>query len=110
MDSQLLSNSSTRIWFCETRINIRTFPLEGEGLLVTEFRKQTDEERRDLSAKLRAARDEAGLYQYEAARLLGISQSVLSEIESGERRLDVAELRALAKLYNKDPAWFLRVE
>lgn len=77
-------------------------------MVITHFRKQTAQERQAISAKLRQAREEAGLKQMHAAKLLNIPQSILSEVESGERRLDVAELKLLAKVYKKDPAWFLR--
>lgn len=73
------------------------------------FRKATDAERQALSAKLVLAREEAGLLQRDAARELGISPSVLCAVEQGQRRIDMAELIALAKLYGKDIGWFVSV-
>ncbi len=56
--------------------------------------------------KLRQARVEAGLTQVEAAEKLGKPQSYVSKCESGERRVDVVELKRLAKLYRKPLAYF----
>lgn len=51
----------------------------------------------------------AGLTQREVAQRLNLpSHSVISELENGQRRLDMVELEVLASLYGKDPAWFLR--
>lgn len=44
---------------------------------------------------LRSVRLEAGLTQVDVARNLGVHQSYVSKYESGERRLDVIELRAI---------------
>ncbi len=43
---------------------------------------------------LRNAREDAGLTQTEVAERLGQTQSFVSKVERGERRLDVVELRA----------------
>lgn len=48
---------------------------------------------RAFRALLREARLEAGLRQQDVADRLGVPQSVVSKIESGERRLDDVELR-----------------
>lgn len=53
------------------------------------------------------ARKVACLTQLEAARALGIPQSRLSRIETGERRLDVIELDEIAKLYKKPLTYFV---
>jgi transcriptional regulator with XRE-family HTH domain len=44
--------------------------------------------------QLRNAREEKGLTQTEVAERLGQTQSFVSKVERGERRLDVVELRA----------------
>ena len=49
--------------------------------------------------RLRAARSKAGLTQTEAARRIGKPQSYVSKCESGERRVDVVELKAFARIY-----------
>lgn len=43
---------------------------------------------------LRKARESKGLTQTEVAERLGQTQSFVSKVERGERRLDVVELRA----------------
>lgn len=49
--------------------------------------------------RLREARERAGLSQEHAARRLGRGQSFVSKCESGERRVDVVELKAFARIY-----------
>ncbi len=50
-------------------------------------------EYQQLCALLRRLRQEAGLTQVQVAERLGVPQSFVSKYESGERRLDVIELR-----------------
>lgn len=50
-----------------------------------------------LRRVLRALRREKKLTQAELAERLGVPQSYVSKYEAGERRLDLAELEALAK-------------
>jgi transcriptional regulator with XRE-family HTH domain len=57
---------------------------------------------------LREARLEAGLTQLQVARALHQHQSFISKCESGERRVDVVELRGLAQLYQKPVTYFLK--
>jgi hypothetical protein len=49
----------------------------------------------------------AGLTQVDAARGLRRHQSFVSKCEAGERRVDVIELEAFAKLYRKPLSFFL---
>jgi transcriptional regulator with XRE-family HTH domain len=56
----------------------------------------TSEQRR-LQALLRQIRIDAGLKQSELAERLGQSQSFVSKYESGERRLDLLELRQICE-------------
>lgn len=44
--------------------------------------------------QLRNAREEKGLTQTEVAERLGKTQSFVSKVERGERRIDIVELRA----------------
>jgi len=57
--------------------------------------------------RLRAARHQAGLTQAEVARRLGRTQAFVSKCESGERRVDVVELAAFARLYSKELKFFV---
>ncbi len=50
-----------------------------------------------LCAVLRQLRRDAGLTQVEVAARLDVPQSFVSKYESGERRLDVIELRHVAE-------------
>lgn len=58
-------------------------------------------------SRLKKARLELGLKQEDVADKLGKPQSFISKIECGERRLDIAELKELAKLYKKDITCFI---
>jgi len=64
-------------------------------------------EYRKFLKRLQAARMEAGLTQEEVAKLLGKPQSFISKSESGERRVDVVELRHFAEIYQKPVTYFL---
>jgi transcriptional regulator with XRE-family HTH domain len=61
----------------------------------------------DFLKRLRQARRDAGLTQVEVAKRLGRSQSFITKAENGERRLDVIELRAFARIYRKRASYFL---
>ncbi|MEA2901396.1 MAG: hypothetical protein QOH36_1283 [Actinomycetota bacterium] len=54
-------------------------------------------EHRRLVKLLRELREAAGLRQVELANRLGRNQSFVSKYESGERRLDLVELRAICE-------------
>ena len=58
--------------------------------------------------KLRKAREEAGLTQVEVAKKLKRPQSHVSNVESGQQRVDVVELQRFAKLYGKDINYFIK--
>jgi len=64
-------------------------------------------EYRRLLERLRAARKDAGLKQVEVANELGVAQSIVSKCESGERRIDAIELKALADLYGVTVTYLL---
>jgi transcriptional regulator with XRE-family HTH domain len=65
-------------------------------------------EHRSLVERLKRARKEAGLDQAGAAKALGITQSAISKIESGQRRVDLVQLRAFAKIYRKKIDYFIK--
>ncbi|PIV13254.1 hypothetical protein COY65_01980 [Candidatus Jorgensenbacteria bacterium CG_4_10_14_0_8_um_filter_39_13] len=62
---------------------------------------------KEIIERLKTARIEAGLAQQEVADKLGKPQSYISKIESGERRLDVAELKKLSEVYKKPVSYFV---
>jgi transcriptional regulator with XRE-family HTH domain len=74
---------------------------------ITQWRSQTDIERRKLAERLRQAREDVSLTQRDVAQRLIVSQSTISEIENGQRRIDMAELIILAVLYGKTASQFL---
>ena len=60
-----------------------------------------------LTAKLRSARQEAGLTQVKAGKLLKKPQAYVSKIERGERGVDAVELAEFAKVYGKELNYFV---
>mgnify|MGYP001569389251 FL=1 len=58
--------------------------------------------------KLRKARLGAGLTQTQVAKKIGRPQSHISNIESGQQRVDIIELKRFAKLYGKAINYFLK--
>ena len=63
--------------------------------------RNLDQRRERLLDLLQEARRERKLSQYLVAKLLGITQTEVSRIECGKRRLDAVELETLATLYGK---------
>ena len=57
---------------------------------------------------LRGVRVEAGLTQSELASRLGTDQTFISKYESGERRLDILELREVCQVIGADFVTFIR--
>lgn len=60
-----------------------------------------------LIARLKQARIDRKLNQVQVAKSLGTSQSHISKVESGQRRLDVIQLEEFAKLYGKTLSYFV---
>ena len=63
---------------------------------------------KELVEKLRKARREAQLDQKQTAKLLGTTQSYVSKLESGQRRVNVVQLKELAKVYKKSLSYFVK--
>ena len=61
-----------------------------------------------LVEQLKKARIEAGLDQEKVAELLGKTQSFISKIEAGQRRIDVVQLKEFAKTYKKSLDYFIK--
>jgi transcriptional regulator with XRE-family HTH domain len=57
--------------------------------------------------RLRKARIDAGLTQVRVAAALGRPTSYISKCELGERRVDVVELVAFARLYRRPLKYFV---
>jgi len=61
-----------------------------------------------LINKLIKARKERKLRQEDVAKLLGRTQSFISKIEAGQRRVDIVQLKEFAKIYKKDLDFFIK--
>ena len=64
-------------------------------------------QQKKLLVLLRAVRVEAGLTQSELASRLGTDQTFISKYESGERRLDILELREVCEVIGIDFVAFI---
>jgi transcriptional regulator with XRE-family HTH domain len=76
---------------------------------MNELALQKDEdavERRRLGDRLKEARKYLGLRQEEVATYLKIPRTALTDIESGQRRVEAIELSRLARLYRQPVAFF----
>lgn len=63
---------------------------------------------KNIVQRLKQARKESGLDQKEVAVLLNRSQSYLSKLESGQRRIDIVQLKELANIYKKPIDYFIK--
>src|ERR1039458_9649568 len=64
----------------------------------------------EVGERLRIARESAGISQVVAAAEIKVARTTLIAIEKGQRRVRLAELQQLAKLYNKSVNALLRRE
>ncbi len=60
-----------------------------------------------IAARLRAAREQAGLSQGQVANLLGFQRPSISEIEAGRRRVAADEITRFAEIYNVSVSWLV---
>ena len=58
--------------------------------------------------RLRKARLEAGLTQVQVAKKLKRPQSHISNVESGQQRVDIVELKRFADMYGKPITYFVK--
>jgi transcriptional regulator with XRE-family HTH domain len=58
--------------------------------------------------RLKKAREDTGLTQVQVAKKLGSTQAYISKVESGQLRVDVAQLKEFAKIYRKDIQYFVK--
>jgi transcriptional regulator with XRE-family HTH domain len=70
-------------------------------------RNDYNKKRRYLSYKLIEAREKARLSQKQVAESKIVSQTELSKIENGSRRVDFLILIELAKIYNQPITFFI---
>jgi transcriptional regulator with XRE-family HTH domain len=64
------------------------------------------DERQALAQRLREAREYLGFSQEEVAQSLNIPRSALSNIETGQRRVEAVELKRFAALYRRPLGFF----
>ena len=63
-----------------------------------------------LAARLRLAREQAGLSQGQAAKLMKVHRPTISEIEAGRRRVQAGEVTEFAKHYHVSVGWLIGEE
>lgn len=67
---------------------------------------ESDAERRRMGEKLRQAREYVGYSQDEVANFLRVPRTAITNIESGQRKVDALELKRLAELYRQPATHF----
>ena len=65
------------------------------------------DEHKKLIERLIKARADAKLRQEDAAKLLKKTQSFISKLESGQRRVDLVQIKNFAKIYDKSISYFI---
>jgi len=63
---------------------------------------------KESSVAVALAREEKKLRQEYVAKLLGRTQSYISKIEAGQRRIDLIQLKEFAKIYKKKLDFFIK--
>jgi transcriptional regulator with XRE-family HTH domain len=66
---------------------------------VADLYRSLQKDHREVVKRLIRARQEAGLRQEDVARKLGVTQSHVSDIEAGSRRIDLILLSTLSRIY-----------
>jgi transcriptional regulator with XRE-family HTH domain len=62
---------------------------------------------KEIGRKIQQAREEKGLTQVELAQALGVTQAGLSNYELGKRRLYLNQIERIARILEKDIAFFI---
>jgi transcriptional regulator with XRE-family HTH domain len=65
-----------------------------------------DDDRKALGERLRQAREYLGFSQDQVATVLSVPRSALSLMETGQRKVEVLELKKLAALYKRPVGHF----
>jgi len=66
-----------------------------------------DESSTTLANRLRLAREQSGLSQGQAAKLMSLHRPTISEIEAGRRKVSTEEISAFARHYGVTVTWLL---
>jgi len=66
------------------------------------------EDHKYLIQQLKKARKEAKLEQLDVARKLSKTQSYVSKIEAGQRRIDIVQLKKFGQIYKKEISFFIK--
>lgn len=67
----------------------------------------SNQQRNEMAARLREAREYLGMSQDEVAIALKLSRPAITNIESGTRKVEAVELEQLANLYGRPVNYFL---
>jgi transcriptional regulator with XRE-family HTH domain len=67
---------------------------------------EDEAERRRLGGKLRQAREYLGFSQDEVATFLKVPRTAITNIESGQRKVEALELKRLSELYRQPVGYF----
>ena len=70
----------------------------------------TDSKGVAIGARLRLAREQAGLSQGQVAKMLHLSRPSISEVEAGRRKVSAEELVELARIYGVSIYWLAGAE
>ena len=70
-------------------------------MIIVMSKSVYNDDYKKLIERLKQARLDAGLSQQVVADELNKPQSYISKVESGDRRLDIIEVKEFAKLYKK---------
>lgn len=73
-------------------------------------RDQSTDQRTAMAQRLREAREYLGLSQEDVAQALGLSRPAVTNIETGNRRVEAVELDKLAALYRQSVTYLLTGE
>jgi transcriptional regulator with XRE-family HTH domain len=60
-----------------------------------------------VANRLRLAREQSGLSQGQAAKLMNLHRPTISEIEAGRRKVSTEEISAFARHYGVTVSWLL---
>jgi transcriptional regulator with XRE-family HTH domain len=67
---------------------------------------KSEANRKSLAGRLKEAREYLNLSQEEVARQVSLPRTAISQIESGQRRVEALELKKLAEIYERPVAFF----